>query len=262
MVEPPAPPGESATRSPRGRRTPLTRQQVLSAALALVDREGLDALTMRRLGQELGRDPMALYRYAANRTELLDGVAELVLEQLVITPTSPLGADPGRADGGPMPSWQDQLRRTARDFRTLALAHPHVVPLLVIRPLSTPLALRPVGTLRPLEEILGLLIDAGFDPVDALHICRAYFGFLYGHVLTELQELVADPEETEDLLRLGLHRLPARRFPHMRALATALAGYDGGAELERGLDILMAGLDAQLHTTDIPLQTTTTRTVP
>ena len=138
--------------------------------------------------------------------------------------------------------WQDQLRQTAHDFRQLALAHPHVVPLLVTRPLSTPLGLRPLGTLRPLEQLLALLTRAGFDPVDALHVYRAYFGFLYGHVLTELQELVADPEEADDLLRLGLHRLPPREFPLIRSLATALATYDGTAELDRGLDILLSGL--------------------
>ena len=81
-----------------------------------------------------------------------------------------------------------------------------MVPLLVTRPLSTPLGLRPPGTLRLLERILEVLIGAGFPPVEALHAARAYIGFLYGHVLTELQELVADPQETDDLLRLGLHR--------------------------------------------------------
>jgi hypothetical protein len=78
-----------------------------------------------------------------------------------------------------------------------------VVPLLVTRPLATPLALRPKGTLRPLKDILALLTGAGFSGSDALHIYRALFGFLHGHVLNELQELVKKPEETDDLLRLG-----------------------------------------------------------
>ncbi|MEX5304849.1 TetR/AcrR family transcriptional regulator C-terminal domain-containing protein [Kocuria sp. CPCC 205258] len=214
----------------------MSREVVLTAALALVDAEGLDALSMRRLGTELERDPMGLYRYAKNRADLLDGITELVLDQLVI-PTD--GAD-----------WQAQLRATAHDFRDLALEHPHVVPLLVTRPLSTPLGLRPLGTLRPLENILTLLIDAGFAPADALHVYRAYYGFLYGHVLNELQEMIVDPEENEDLLRLGLHRLPARSFPRLRALAPVLADYDGAAELEAGITILLTGLTAQLHPTD------------
>ena len=212
-------------------RARLSRDIVLQAALRFVDEEGLDALTMRRLGQELGRDPMALYRYASSRAELLDGVAELVLEQLVIP-----------ADA---PDWQAQLRRTAHEFRQLALAHPNVVPLIVTRPLATPLALRPVGTLRPLEQMLQLLIGAGYTPVRALHVYRSYWGLLHGHILNELQEVVVDPDETDALLRLGLHRLPVKEFPRLRGLAKALlAGYDGRAALDESLDLLLGGLAA------------------
>jgi AcrR family transcriptional regulator len=216
---------------PRGR-SKLTREAVLSAALELVDAEGLEALTMRRLGQELGRDPMSLYRYADNRAALLDGVTELVLNELATVPDDQ--------------DWQGQLRRIAHDLRLLALRHPNVVPLLVTRPLSTPLGLRPLGTLRPLEQILSLLAEAGFGAEDSLHVYRAYYGFLYGHILNELQEFIVDPEENEALLRLGLHRLPAKQFPHLRALASALADYDGAAELDEGLNILLSGLAARL----------------
>ena len=103
-----------------------------------------------------------------------------------------------------------------------------------------------MGTLRPLEQILSLLIRAGFAPAGALHVYRAYYGFLYGHILNELQEFVVDPEENEVLLRLGLHRLPAKDFPRLRALAPALADYDGSEELDRGLTILLTGLEAEL----------------
>ena len=210
----------------------LSRELVLAKALEVVDADGLEALTMRRLGQELGRDPMSLYRYAENRAALLDGVTELVLNELTIHPQDP--------------DWKAQLRQIAHDLRRLALQHPNVVPLLVTRPLSTPLGLRPLGTLRPLEQILSLLIGAGFSPADALHVYRAYYGFLYGHILNELQEFVVDPEENEALLRLGLHRLPAKEFPRLRALAPALAEYDGAAELDQGLAILLSGLAGQL----------------
>src|SRR5688500_13801430 len=89
-------------RAAPARKKQLSRELVLSAALALVDAEGLDALTMRRLGQELGRDPMGLYRYAANRAALLDGVSELVLNELAIFPDDP--------------DWRAQLRRIAHDL--------------------------------------------------------------------------------------------------------------------------------------------------
>jgi AcrR family transcriptional regulator len=206
----------------------VTREVVLSTALEIIDRDGAEGLSMRRLARALDRDPMILYRHAPNKAALLDGVVEVVLAQLKVDPADP--------------DWAAQLRAVARDYRQLALAHPHVVPLLVTRPLATPLALRPPGTLRPLEDVLVLLTRAGFSGPDALHIYRALFGFLHGHVLNELQELVDNPDETDDLLRLGLHRLPIGEFPVLRSLAPVLAAYDGAAELERGLDILLTGL--------------------
>src|SRR3984885_3734261 len=175
----------------------VTRDAVLAAALEIIDRDGADALSMRRLARALDRDPMILYRHAPGKAALLDGVAETVLAQLHVD-----SADP---------DWVGQLREVARRFRAL-------------------------------EDILALLPRAGFSGPDALHIYRALFGFLHGHVLDELQELTVSPDETDDLLRLGLHRLPIGDFPLLRGLAPALAAYDGSAELERGLDILLTGL--------------------
>ena len=223
-------PSPGATAAPRDGK--ITREVVLAAALDIVDRDGADALSMRRLAHALGRDPMILYRHTTNKAAVLDGVAETVLAQLHVNPADP--------------DWQAQLRTVARSYRALALAHPRVMPLLVTRPLATPLGLRPRGTLRPLEDILILLTQAGFTAPQALHIYRALFGFLNGHVLNELQELVDNPDETDDLLRLGLHRLPPTEFPLLRSLAPVLAQYDGAAELERGLDILFTGLATEL----------------
>jgi AcrR family transcriptional regulator len=143
---------------------------VLAAALEIIDRDGADALSMRRLARALDRDPMILYRHAPNKAALLDGVAETVLARLT---------------------------------------------------------------------------RAGFSGPGALHIYRALFGFLHGHVRDELQELTVSPDGTDDLLRLGLHRLPAGDFL-LRGLAPVLTAYDGAAELERGLDILPTGLTTTL----------------
>ncbi|MFE2959497.1 TetR/AcrR family transcriptional regulator C-terminal domain-containing protein [Nocardia tengchongensis] len=211
---------------------PVTRAVVLAAALELIDREGVDGLSMRRLAEAVGRDPMVIYRHVENKAAVLDGVAELVFTQLSIDVTDT--------------DWVGQLRAVARDFRRLALAHPRVVPLLVTRPLATPLGLRPPAVVRPLEAVLELLTRSGFSDADALHVYRALFGFLYGHVLNELQEMVERPEETDEVLRLGLYRLPLDEFPLVRKLAPVLASYDGAAELERGLDILLTGLTATL----------------
>jgi AcrR family transcriptional regulator len=220
-----------------GRRPGLTREQVLTAALKIIDDEGVEALSMRRLGQALDRNPMAIYRHAADKNALLDAVVEQVLSTLVVV------GEPGRAQKG---DWEHVLRRTAHTFRRVALTHPHLVPLLVTRPLSGPLAQRPLGTLRPLEALLELFITAGFDHHGALHAAWLFTGFLYGHVLHELQERIDDPDETDDLLRLGLYRLPITQFPRLRSLAHVLADYDGAAELDEGLNIVFAGLRSQL----------------
>jgi AcrR family transcriptional regulator len=229
-----------ATSPPTGRPAALTREQVLVAALAIIDQDGVEALTMRRLGQALDRNPMGIYRHAADKDALLDGVVEHVLSALVVSRDPDHDAEDDDGD------WETVLRRTAHAFRRIALAHPNAVPLLVTRSVTGPLALRPLGTLRPLEELLEVFIGAGFDPHGALHAARLFTGFLYGHLQDELQQRVPDPDETDDLLRLGLHRLPITQFPRLRSLATVLAAYDGAAELDEGLDIVIAGLRSQL----------------
>jgi AcrR family transcriptional regulator len=213
------------------RPTRLSREVVLLTALAIIDGEGVEAMSMRRLGQELGRDPMALYRYAANKKALLDGVVELLLGQLTIDANDP--------------DWTGQFRKSAREFRLMAIAHRNMIPLLVTHPLVTPLALRAPSTLRPLEDSLALLTNAGLTDIEALAALRAFNGFLRGHILNEFQALIDNEEESEELLRLGLHRLPIREFPLLRGLAAELASYDGETELERGLDTLFATFIAQ-----------------
>jgi hypothetical protein len=105
---------------------------------------------------------------------------------------------------------------------------------------------------RPLEDFLELLIRAGFSPADALHAYRLFFGFLHGHVLDELQDLIDNPDEADDLPRLGLHRLPRREFPRVRALAPALAGYDGAAHLQQGVALMITGLHSHFQPAPAP----------
>ena len=215
---------------------PVSRSMILQVALRIIDRDSIDGLSMRRLSEEVGRDPTVLYRHVPSKAALLDGVAEIVLGQLRVDTADP--------------DWTGQLRTVAHEFRRLALTHPNVVALLVTRPLATPLGQRPPGMLRPLEDVLALLTSAGFSGPDALHIYRVLFGYLHGHILTELQEVIERPEETDDVLRLGLHRLTVTEFPQVRALASVLASYDGAAELDRGLDLLFFGLTATLAPPD------------
>jgi AcrR family transcriptional regulator len=209
--------------------------QVLAAALLLVDTEGLSALTMRRLAHDMGIDAISLYRYTPTLEALIRAIAEVVMGQLLVPTVDP--------------DWQGQLRAVAHDFRRLTLLHPNVVPILVTQPLFTPLALRPMRTLHYLERFLQLLTDAGFGHDDVLPVCRTYFGFVYGHVLTELHQSVIKETETDPAQRVRLEDLPAEAFPVMASLADRLTTYDGAAELDRGLDAVLLTMSQTLSRT-------------
>lgn len=224
--------------SDRGRYGRLNRERVLAAALELVDREGLSALSMRRLGAELGVEAMALYRYAAGKDALLDGLVEALYVEL----EEGLSADP--AAGGPpaeaaAPDWRAELQRIAGATYDVCLAHPQVVPLLATRMLAVPLARRPRATLRHHERVLALLLEAGLDTARAAAVFRAFTGWVLGYVTVELQATVDDPAEPDPAFRLGLHRMPPQDLPRLRETAPAVAERGGREGLAAGLDALL-----------------------
>ncbi|WP_051969407.1 TetR/AcrR family transcriptional regulator [Kitasatospora azatica] len=212
----------------RGR---LTRPKVLAAAIELADRQGLAALTMRRLATELGVEPMALYRYASGKDALLDGMVEAfygeVLDQL----------GPVRAG-----DWRREVHRIAQVFCTVAAAHPAVFPLVVTRPLAIPISRRPAPMLHLNERMLDLLSQGGYDDHTTLRLYRSLVGWVLGYLLVEKRPVVDNPDEPDPLLRLGLHRLPVIEYPHLRELAPLLGDYDAPSELAGGLDLLLEQL--------------------
>lgn len=143
----------------------LSRERVLEAAVALVDEEGLDALTMRRLAEELGVEAMSLYRYVKNKDDLLDGLHATILAELVVPDLK-----------GP---WREVLRELARAFRRTLEAHPRAVLLFATRPAVAP------GAVEHVERVLQLLVAAGFG-ADAVHAFQAGFTFVVGHTLWRL----------------------------------------------------------------------------
>ncbi|MCX5209056.1 TetR/AcrR family transcriptional regulator [Kitasatospora sp. NBC_00240] len=224
--------GPGASASGRGR---LSRARVLAAAVALVDRAGMPALTMRRLATDLGVEPMALYRYAAGKDALLIGMIEAFYAEV----NERLGPVPPDVD------WRAEVHRVAAVFCAVADRHPALLPLVIARPLSVPLARRPTSMLRLNERFLGLIGRGGFDGAQALWIYRALVGWILGYLLVDKRQIVDNPDEPEPLLRLGLHRLPAAEYPRLRALAPLLAEHDAPAELAAGLDILLDALTAR-----------------
>ncbi|MDQ1014677.1 TetR/AcrR family transcriptional regulator [Streptomyces afghaniensis] len=222
--------GPARRASDRGRYGRLTRERVLAAALELVDREGLSALSMRRLGAELGVEAMALYRYASSKDALLDGLVEALYLEL----EEQLATGP---DGGT--DWRAGLHRIARATYDVCLAHPQAVPLLATRLLAVPLARRPAAVLRDHERVLALLRQAGFDEATASAVFRAFTAWVLGYVSVELRPMVDNPDETDPAFRLGLHRLSAKELPTLRETAAALAERGGPEGLAAGLDALL-----------------------
>ncbi|GHE52696.1 TetR/AcrR family transcriptional regulator [Streptomyces capitiformicae] len=226
--------------SDRGHYGRLSRERVLASALELVDREGLSALSMRRLGAELGVEAMALYRYAASKDALLDGLVEALYLEL----EGRLAADPGpgttAAEAQAQASaWRAELHRIARATYEVCLAHPQVMPLLSTRMLAVPLARRPLAVLRHHERVLALLQGAGLDEARSSAVFRAFTGWVLGYVSVELQAMVDNPEESDPAFRLGLHRMPPQELPRLRETAATLAEQGGPEGLAAGLDALL-----------------------
>ena len=157
---------------------PLTRRRILRAALRLIDRDGLDALTMRGLGAALDVEAMALYRHVGSKQQLLEGVAELLLEELALPD----------ADAA---SWQDTWTALAHSYRRLARSHPGAFRLLALSPLG--IAARFERARAP----MAILRDAGFDERQSERSFRTLLTYADGYLLRELAERDAGPPPDE-----------------------------------------------------------------
>lgn len=200
------------------RREPLSRRRILESAVALVDREGLAALSMRRLGAELGYEAMSIYNHVPNKAALYDGMVEVLLEGLEVPPE---GRD-----------WEERIRGAYRSFRRLALEHPNVFPLLVTRPPMTP------DGPWLVEEFLRTLLEVGFDMRTSLHAFRTLSGYAFGYAMAEIRGFALEA----DGARSGALGLSPERFPHLAELAREVESVDHDAEFEFGLDVFFAGL--------------------
>ncbi|GAA1254206.1 TetR/AcrR family transcriptional regulator C-terminal domain-containing protein [Kitasatospora nipponensis] len=227
---------------PAAGRARLSRPRVLAAAIALVDRQGLAALTMRRLATDLGVEPMALYRYASGKEALLDGTVEVFYAEVldVLAAEDRAAAESAQGTEG-AEDWRAALHRVARSFCAVADAHPELFALVVTRPLTVPLARRPAPMLRLNEHLLEVIGRAGHDDRTTLRMYRALVGWVLGYLLVERRVVVDNPDEPDPLLRLGLHRLAAADYPRLRALVPLFADHDAPGELAAGLDTLLDG---------------------
>ncbi|GGX19893.1 TetR/AcrR family transcriptional regulator [Streptomyces lomondensis] len=220
-----------------GRHGRLSRERVLATALDLVDREGLAALTMRRVGAELGVEAMSLYRYAPGKNALLDGVVEALFRQL--EDRLARAPAPEAAARAGTPEWRAELHRIALVTYQVCLDHPEGAPLIITRMTEVPLARRAPAVLRDQERVLGALWEAGLDDARAASVLRAFTAWVLGYVSVELRAMVDNPDEPDPAFRLGLYRMPFRELPRLRATAPALAERGGPEGLAAGLDALL-----------------------
>lgn len=209
----------------------LNRAAVVAAALRIVDRDGVDGLTMRALGAELGADPMAAYHHVPNKDAILDGVVEAVWSDIDIA--VPQGI-----------AWQEQLAAVAEAMRAGLQRHPNAVPLMASRPnVSRP-------GLVAVDRILGVVLAAGLDPAAALQFVGAAGEFVMGHALVETSP--PPPDDTADLAAAAAAAGDATPLPNL-ARAVAAVEMDEGwldAVFAAGVAALVAGVEAQLADAD------------
>jgi AcrR family transcriptional regulator len=222
-------PAEEAERHPR---EPLTRQRIVRAALRIMDEDGLEAVSMRRLGRELGVEAMALYNHVRDKEDILDSICEEVLSEFE-TP---------QVEG-----WSERARQGAREYRRLLLDHPNVITLMTERkgPLTNP------DALRASEFALDLFACAGLPPQDALKAFHVFGGYILGHVTFELGLMYGGPHDEEharaheEMARL----VESADLPCLRAALPKMQEIDAEEQFEFGLDLLLAGIQARVSQT-------------
>jgi AcrR family transcriptional regulator len=212
---------ETPPKRTRADRAGLSREQVLDAALDLIDRDGVGALSMRRLGVELGVEAMTLYHYLPNKDALLDGVVERVMAQ---TETTPMG--------GP---WERALTDYARSLRAALLRHPGAALIVATRPAVTP------ETLRAAERGLALLRGAGFPLDRALNALNALTLFTVAHAASEVSAAAVNSANAA-----GSQDYPARldedEFPLLSEAARSSKGTSDSARFEFAIAAFIRGV--------------------
>jgi AcrR family transcriptional regulator len=220
--------------TPRG---PLDRRTILLAAVTLIDQNDLRHLTMRNLGEQLGVEAMSLYHYVHSREDLLDGIVELVIDDLYGDPDVHLSAA----------VWQDYLQRLAHGVRRIALAHPQVFPLVATRPPAAPWVRPPLRSLRWMESFLDTLHDCGFSDAGCVGAYRSFSSFLLGHLLLEVSGQGADIGPIEQADPDSKPATDLSHYPRLQSLEAELSQDHSAEEFEEALETLLERIDLIEH---------------
>jgi AcrR family transcriptional regulator len=213
------------------RREPLTRERVLRTAVQRADEGGLAALSMRKLGQELGVEAMALYHHFASKDDLVTGMVDVVFNEIDLPVR--------KAD------WRSAMRRRAISVRDALLRHRWAIGLMESRRSPGP------ATLRHHDAVLGNLRAAGFSVEQAAHAYSLLDSYVYGFALTKMSLPFETEEEVADVAQTMLDPFPEGEYPNLVEFITEHAmkpGYDYADEFEYGLDVVLDGLGRALGT--------------
>lgn len=212
----------AAPRSPRSRAKP-TRESIAAAAIALADREGLEALTIRALATRMGVGPMTLYHYVEGKDQVLDAMVDTVFAQIDLPDLA-------------LP-WQEAIRARCRSARAVLTRHPWSVPLLESRRQPGP------ATLRHHDAMLACFFSAGMPMALTAHAYAVIDSYVYGFVIQEAHLPVQSADDAEITGDIAAHLDPAQ-FPHLLRFAREHAmrpGYAFGDSFDYGLDLLLDG---------------------
>jgi len=219
----------SGAQSPEPRRkrrvgpeSPLQRELIVSTALAIVDRDGLSALSMRRLGAELGVDPMAVYYHIPNKQALLDAIVEAVMAEIDLTADVPTATPEAR------------ILKAAQAYRDTMRSHVNALPILLTHGPAT------LAAMRPVEKLIAILRDAGLSPAQAFAGMQVIAAAVRGAVGPAADHTGNDHPDMEALAR----SLPQTEFPNLlEALPTAIEFQERGFDF--GIKVLTRGLLAE-----------------
>jgi AcrR family transcriptional regulator len=209
-------------------RVPLTRELVLQTALRIADQGGLESLSMRKLGQELGVEAMAIYYHFANKDELLDGIVDLVWAEIEV----PIAGD----------EWRRAMRRRAISVHDVLARHRWAIGLMESRRNPGP------ANLRHHDAVIGNLRAAGFEMALVAHAYSLLDGYIYGYALTKMNLPFDALDDISEMAQSMLEPFPEGEYPNMVAFITEHAmqpGYDFANEFAWGLDVVLDGVERE-----------------
>lgn len=210
--------------TPKTRR-PLTRERIIQAAVALADERGLESLSMRKLGHELGVEAMSLYNHVDDKDAILDGMVDYLFHEIGELETSG--------------DWKAAARSAASAARAVFAAHTWSVALLTARDSVSE------GALSLMDSVIGLCLEAGFDAEEAHHAYHVIAGHVMGSVYQEINSFASSQDELDPQQRERLEQLVGTKFPNVAASAPYLMNCEPSVEFEYGLEIILSGIEAR-----------------